>query len=198
MGSGRRRSVRIIALLLLIVIFTAAWIFVRRGNRNRGIVDAGTLLALTVTSSSFSDGDMIPPKFTCDGGDVSPQLTVSAPPAGARSLALIVDDPDAPAGSFVHWVAFNLPAGLRDLPEGASARLENMQGAVQGKNDFDRTGYGGPCPPGRKPHHYVFRVYALDSMLQLPEGATRSEVAGAVKGHVLAEGKLVGLYGPRQ
>lgn len=197
MGNGRRGAVRIIALILLVIVISVAWIIERRSNRNRDIVDAGTIAALTITSSSFSNGSVIPPKFTCDGGDVSPQLSVSAPPADARSFALIVEDPDAPAGSFVHWLAFNLPTTLRDLPEGSSARPETMQGAVQGKNDFDKTGYGGPCPPGSKPHHYVFRIYALDRILQLPEGATKSELAGAARGHVLAEGKLVGLYGPR-
>jgi len=198
MGDGRRGPVRIIALILLVIVISVAWIATRRSSRDRQIVAAGTIPALMITSSSFADDGTIPPKFTCDGGDVSPQLTVSAPPAGARSLALIVEDPDAPAGSFVHWVAFNLPATLRDLPEGASAQPNSMQGAIQGKNDFDKTGYGGPCPPGNKPHHYVFRVYALDRILQLPEGATIGEITGAARGHVLAEGKLVGLYGPRQ
>jgi Raf kinase inhibitor-like YbhB/YbcL family protein len=197
MGKARRGAVRIIALILLVIVISVAWIIGRRSNRNRDIVDAGTIAALTITSSSFPDGGVIPSKVTCDGGDVSPQLTVSAPPAGARSLALIVEDPDAPVGSFVHWLAFNLPTTLRDLPEGASAHSETMQGAVQGKNDFDKTGYGGPCPPGSKPHHYIFRIYALDRILQLPEGATKGELAGAARGHVVAEGKLVGLYGPR-
>lgn len=198
MGNGRRRAVRIIALILLAIVISFAWIIERRSNRNRDIVGARTIPALTITSSSFADGGTIPSKFTCDGGDVSPQLTVSAPPSSAKSLALIVEDPDAPAGSFVHWVAFNLPSTLRDLPEGASARPENMQGAMQGRNDFDKTGYGGPCPPGNTPHHYIFRIYALDSILQLPEGATKIDLARAARGHVLAEGKLVGLYGPRQ
>jgi Raf kinase inhibitor-like YbhB/YbcL family protein len=198
MGNRRRGAIRIIALILLVIVISAAWIIERRSSRNRDIVDAGTIAALTITSSSFSDGGVIPPKFTCDGGDVSPQLTVSAPPASARSFALIVEDPDAPVGSFVHWLAFNFPTTLRDLPEGASAHSETMQGAVQGKNDFDKVGYGGPCPPGKKPHHYIFRIYALDNILQLPDGATKSDLTGAARGHVLAEGKIVGLYGPRQ
>lgn len=194
MGNGRRWSLRILVLLLLVVIFSAAWVVVLKSRRGRDIVDAGTVPALVVTSASFADGGAIPRKFTCDGGDVSPQLTVSALPSGSKSLMWIVDDPDAPIGSFVHWVAFNLPTGLRELPEGASAQRDTLQGAVQGKNDFDKIGYGGPCPPGGKPHHYLFRIYALDTVLQLPEGSTRKEVALAAKGHVLAEGKLVGLY----
>jgi Raf kinase inhibitor-like YbhB/YbcL family protein len=185
---------RILVLLLMVVIFFIVWVMVWRSGRGKDIVDAGTVPALVVTSASFADGGMIPAKFTCDGGDVSPQLTVSAPPSGSRSLLWIMDDPDAPVGSFVHWVVFNLPTGLRDLPEGASAQPRTLQGAVQGRNDFDKIGYGGPCPPGEKPHHYLFRVYALDTLLQLPESSTRKDVSLAAKGHVLAEGKLVGLY----
>jgi Raf kinase inhibitor-like YbhB/YbcL family protein len=194
MGNGRRWGWRILVLLLLVVIFSAVLLMVWRSRRGKDIVDAGTVPALVVTSASFADGSVIPAKFTCDGGDVSPQLTISAPPDGSRSLLWIMDDPDVPMGSFVHWVAFNLPAGLRELPEGAAAQPETLQGAVQGKNDFDKIGYGGPCPPGGKPHHYLFRVYALDTLLQLSEGSTRKEVALAAKGHVLAEGKLMGLY----
>jgi len=194
MSKGQRLGWRILILLLLSVVFSAAWIVARRRDRGRDIVDAGSVPALTVSSSSFADGGVIPAKFTCDGGDVSPELTVSAPPAGSRSLVLIVDDPDAPLGSFVHWVAFNLPTGLRVLHEGVAMHPEDFEGAVQGRNDFDKIGYGGPCPPRGKAHHYLFRVYALDTSLQLPEGSTRREVAEAAKGHVLAEGKLVGLY----
>lgn len=194
MSSAGRLGTRMVLLLLLIVVFTAAWVILRRSEAHRDIVDAGAVPQLTVTSASFAEDGMIPAKHTCDGGDVSPQLSISAPPKSAKSLALIVDDPDAPAGSFVHWVAFNLPAGLRELPEGASAAPASLQGALQGRNDFDRNGYGGPCPPGSKAHHYFFRVYALDTFLQLPEGSTREEVAQAAKGHVVAEGRLVGLY----
>jgi len=198
MSNGKRVMLRILLLVALVVIFAAAWVILRRTGRDKDTVDAGSLPALTITSSSFADGGVIPAKFTCDGGDVSPQLSVSVPPDGTKSLALIVDDPDAPLGSFVHWVAFNLPAGLRDLSEGASARSEALQGGVQGKNDFDKTGYGGPCPPRGRPHRYLFRVYALDTSLNLSESATRHEVVQAAKGHMLAEGRLVGLYGRGQ
>ena len=119
MGNGRQLGLRIFLLLLLLVVFTAAWVILRKAEGHKDIVDAGTVPALTVTSSSFPDNGMIPSKFTCDGGDVSPQLSISTPPAGTKSLAWIVDDPDAPMGNFVHWVSFNLPPGLRDLPEGA-------------------------------------------------------------------------------
>lgn len=193
MGKGRQWIFGILLLLLLVVVIFAARLLYWRGNRGSDIVDAGTVPVLSVTSSSFADGGMIPPKFTCDGGDVSPQLSVSALPAATKSLTWIAYDTDSPV-VFVHWVAFNVPPTLRDLPEGASRQPENLRGAIQGKNDFDKTGYGGPCPPGRKPHHYVFYVYALDTFLQLPEGSTREEVAQAAKGHVVAEGKLMGLY----
>jgi Raf kinase inhibitor-like YbhB/YbcL family protein len=192
-GKGRRWVFGILLLLLLVVVVFSTWLLHWRGDHGKDIVDAGTVAVLTVTSSSFVDGGVMPPKYTCDGSDVSPQLSVSALPAATRSLAWIVYDTDSPV-DFVHWVAFNLPPGLRDLPEGASAQPGGLQDGVQGSNDFDKTGYGGPCPPGQKPHHYVFHAYALDTSLQLPEGATREKVAQAAKGHVLAEGKIVGLY----
>jgi Raf kinase inhibitor-like YbhB/YbcL family protein len=193
MSKGRRWGFGLLLLVLLIVAICAGWLVFWRSRNAKDIVDASTVPSLTVTSSSFVDGGMIPPKLTCDGGDVSPQLSVSTLPAGTRTLAWLVNDPDSPV-DFVHWIIFNLPAGLSDLPEGASAQPANLQGGVQGSNDFDKTGYGGPCPPGRKPHHYFFRAYALDTALQLHEGATRTDVAQAAKGHVLAEGKIVGLY----
>jgi len=193
MSEGRRWGFGLLLLVLLVVAVCAGWLVFWRSRNAKDIVDASRVPSLTVTSSSFVDGSRIPPKFTCDGGDVSPQLSVSAPPAGTKTLAWLVNDPDSPV-DFVHWVIFNLPAGLRDLPEGASALPASLQGAVQGSNDFDKTGYGGPCPPGRKPHHYFFRVYALDTSLQLGASATRTDVAQAAKSHVLAEGKIVGLY----
>ena len=193
MANARRWSVWGL-LLLLIAVFSAMWLVAKRNESRRDIVVAGSVPALTVTSSSFADGSLIPAKFTCDGGDTSPQLSFSAPPAGTKSLVLIVDDPDAPAGVFVHWVVFNIPPGLLALAEGGSAHAEMLQGAVQGSNDFDKIGYGGPCPPGGSSHHYSFRVYALDIRLGSPEGATKKDVVRAARGHVLAEGTLTGLY----
>lgn len=193
MANARRWSVWIL-LLLLIVVFWGMWLVARRNESRRDIVVAGSVPELTVTSSSFTDGSLIPAKFTCDGEDVSPQLSFSAPPAGTKSLALIADDPDAPAGVFVHWVVFNLPPGLLTLGEGASTHANLLQGAVQGSNDFDKVGYGGPCPPEGSSHHYSFRVYALDLRLGSPEGATKKDVVRAARVHVLAEGTLTGLY----
>jgi Raf kinase inhibitor-like YbhB/YbcL family protein len=149
---------------------------------------------LALTSSSFQGGGEIPKKFTCDGADASPELAWPAPPASTQSFSLIVVDPDAPLGSFVHWVLYNLPAGKRELPEALPKQGELPDGSLQGENDFDKTGYGGPCPPGKSPHHYVFTLYALDSRLNLPAGATRKQVENALQGHVLARGTLIGLY----
>lgn len=148
---------------------------------------------LTVSSASFSDGGSIPAKYTCDGSNISPELEWTSARATTQSILIFVDDPDAPF-AFVHWIAFNLPASLRELPEGASPHAALPPGTKEGENGFGSTGYGGPCPPGTKPHHYIFRVYALDTSLNLPEGANKSDLTAAIKGHVLAEGKLVGLY----
>ena len=149
---------------------------------------------LALTSSSFQGGGEIPKKFTCDGGDASPELVWSAPPVSTQSFALTVVDPDAPLGSFVHWLLYNLPAGKRELAEALPKQGELPDGSLQGENDFDKTGYGGPCPPGKSPHRYVFTLYALDSKLSLPAGATRKQVENAMQGHVLARGTLIGLY----
>jgi len=149
---------------------------------------------MNLTSTSFKDGSQIPAKFTCSGANISPQLAWSAPPAATASLALTVADPDAPRGTWVHWVLYNLPAGTRALPEGLPALGQLPDGALQGRNDFGEIGYGGPCPPPGSPHHYVFTLYALDAKLNLPEGATRAQVEAAMQGHVLASGRLVGLF----
>lgn len=150
-------------------------------------------MPLTITSSAFGDGDMIPRRYTCDGDDRSPPLTWSDVPDGAQSLALICDDPDAPMGTFVHWVLFNLPADVRHLPEGVAAQASIESGALQGKNDFGNVGYGGPCPPGGT-HRYLFKLYALDQTLDLQRGAKKSDLLKAMDGHVVAEAQLVGKY----
>jgi hypothetical protein len=147
---------------------------------------------MKLTSTSFQEGSRIPAKFTCNGAGISPQLTWSAPPAGTVSFALIVTDPDAPRGTFVHWVLYDLPAETRALPEGLPRQLAD--GGRQGRNDFGDLGYGGPCPPPGSPHHYIFTLYALDAKLNLPVGATRAQVEAALQGHILAQGELVGLY----
>jgi Raf kinase inhibitor-like YbhB/YbcL family protein len=148
---------------------------------------------LKVSSSAFDEGQPIPREYTGEGADRSPQLKWEAPPEQTRSLALLVEDPDAPGGTFTHWVLFNLPADTRELPEGASAAML-PQGAVQGTNDFDKTGYNGPKPPQGKAHRYFFKLFALDTRLDLDSKAQRGEVAAAMRGHVLATGAIMGTY----
>lgn len=155
----------------------------------------GKAMALELKSAAFNAGGNIPKKFTCDGPDVSPQLNWDEPPANTQSLALVMDDPDAPAGTWVHWVLFNLPAATRELAEGVPKDQQLPSGALQGLNDFRRVGYGGPCPPAGKPHRYFFKLYALDGRVGLKAGATKKELEGAMQGHILAQGELMGRYG---
>jgi Raf kinase inhibitor-like YbhB/YbcL family protein len=150
-----------------------------------------TVESLTVTSRSFGAGAAIPIDRTCDGADRSPDLTWSEPPAATRAFAILVDDPDAPSGDFTHWVAFNLPADARSVPEGVD--LSGARG-VAGSNDFGRVGYSGPCPPRGELHRYRFRVIALDARVDAPPGASRDAVSRAMNGHVVAEGILSGTY----
>jgi len=149
---------------------------------------------LTLVSPSFEPGGDIPKKFTCDSDDESPEIAWSGAPGGTETFALVVDDPDAPGRTFTHWVVFNIPGTLAGLEEGMSAFDIIKAGASQGKNDFGQVGYGGPCPPPGKPHHYHFHLYALDSVLDLPSGVSKGAVLAAMKGHVLDDAEIVGLY----
>jgi Raf kinase inhibitor-like YbhB/YbcL family protein len=162
------------------------------GCRSSASIAEGKPL-LTLTSSSFQNGKM-PKHFTCDEADLSPELAWGAPPAGTRSFALTVVDLDSLFGSFTHWILYGLPADARELPEGVPKQEQLPDGSKQGRNDFDRTGYRGPCPPGKPGHRYVFTLYALDSKLDLPAGATRKQVEEAMNGHVLAHGEVIGRY----
>ena len=150
---------------------------------------------LSVSSPSFSNGGAIPKKFTCDGPDVSPQLSWTDPPAETKSSALLVDDPDAPVGNWNHWVAWNLPPTLRALPEGLSKDGHLSDGTQQGLNDFRKAGYNGPCPPPGKPHRYYFKLFALDTKLNLKPTASKKELEAAMKGHILAPAEWMGRYG---
>ncbi len=151
-------------------------------------------MALVVSSSAFQEGSEIPTKYTCEGQDVSPALTWSEPSAGAQSFTLIMDDPDAPVGVFTHWVLFNLPVDSRGLPEAMPAQAQLPDGSLQGKNDFGKIGYGGPCPPPGRAHRYQFTLYALDKPLDLKAGASKKQVIDAMQGHILAWGRLTGTY----
>ncbi|MDR3402165.1 MAG: YbhB/YbcL family Raf kinase inhibitor-like protein [Chthoniobacter sp.] len=137
---------------------------------------------------------MIPAKYTCEGANVSPPLSWTGLPAGTKSLALICDDPDAPAGTWVHWVLYHLPATTNSLDEKLPPAAALLDGARQGVNDFGKTGYGGPCPPPGKPHRYFFKLYALDIDLALRPGATKQALVQAMEHHVLADGLLMGKY----
>lgn len=148
---------------------------------------------MQLTSPAFADGGLIPRRYTCDGDDASPPLAWSGVPATTVSLALIADDPDAPRGTWVHWVLYNLPATTTSLPEALPTDERLPNGALQGRNDFRRTGYGGPCPPSGT-HRYFFKLYALDTVLSLEPGATKQQLLQAMEGHVLAEAQLMGRY----
>jgi Raf kinase inhibitor-like YbhB/YbcL family protein len=143
---------------------------------------------MKITSSAFQQGGSIPSKFTCDGSDASPALRVEQIPGDAKTLVLIVDDPDAPSGLFTHWIGWNIDPKTAEIAEGNAP-----SGAVQGQNDFGKSGYGGPCPPSGT-HRYFFKIFALDLQLDLPAGAKRSQLDAAMKGHVLAQGELMGRY----
>jgi Raf kinase inhibitor-like YbhB/YbcL family protein len=149
---------------------------------------------LEIKSPAFTDGATIPVQFTCSGANISPALTWSRPPAGTKSLALIVDDPDAPAGTWVHWVVYNLPTSSRGLPQGVPQAESIADGGEQGLNDFPHTGYSGPCPPPGKPHRYFFRLYALDTLLNVGSAARRKDVDSAMRGHILAQGEWMGRF----
>jgi len=149
---------------------------------------------LDLNSAAFESDAMIPKDYTVDGKNISPAINWSEGPERTKSFALICEDPDAPKKTWVHWVAYNLPGELRVLPEGISPASTLPDGALEGKNDFGKIGYGGPAPPPGKPHRYVFHVYALDKPLNLPAGATKDELLLAMKGHILAEGQIIGKY----
>ena len=149
---------------------------------------------LTVTSPAFRPGGPIPRHFTGDGMDVSPPLAWAGVPPEAKSLAVVCEDPDAPRGTWVHWLLYDLPRGTRALPEAVPADPDLDDGSHQGTNDFGYVGYGGPAPPRGAAHRYVFTVYALDAELGLPAGAKKAEVLAAMAGHVLAEGAVEGTY----
>ena len=155
-----------------------------------------TTMTITLTSPAFREGETIPKTYTADGDNVSPPLEWGDPPAGTAGFALIADDPDAPRGTWVHWVLFDLPPGERRLDQGVPPGESLPDGARQGKNDFRKVGYGGPSPPPGKPHRYFFKLYALDTRLDgLQPGATRQQLLDAMQGHILAQGQLMCTYG---
>jgi Raf kinase inhibitor-like YbhB/YbcL family protein len=148
---------------------------------------------MEIKSSAFGSGEMIASKYTCDGADFSPPLEWSGSPAGTKSFALICDDPDAPMGTWVHWVIYDIPSTATMLAEGITREKDLPGGGTQGVNDFRKIGYGGPCPPGGT-HRYFFKLYALDTMLGLKTGITKDQLLKAMRGHILAEAQIMGTY----
>ncbi len=150
-------------------------------------------IAMKLMSPAFEEGGMIPAKFTCDGEDFSPALSWEGVPAGTQSFALIADDPDAPMGTWVHWVMYNIPDTTRHLDEAVPVVEKLPDGSLQGINDFRKIGYGGPCPPSGV-HRYYFKLYALDAKLKLPAGSTKAELLRAMAGHILGKAEFMGKY----
>ena len=166
-----------------------------KDDKVANVTEVNTMQNISVSSEAFGNGEMIPAEYTDDGKDVSPALSWSGIPQGTKSITLIMDDPDAPRGTFVHWLIYNIPADKGGLQKAIPVKNTLDDGSGQGKTDCGENGYCGPSPPPGKPHRYYFRVYALDTKLDLPPGASRSEVEKAMKGHILAKGELMGKYG---
>jgi Raf kinase inhibitor-like YbhB/YbcL family protein len=156
--------------------------------------DSTRPIQMLLVSSAFSEGGMVPVKYTCDGKNISPPLKWTNVPPGTTSFALIADDPDAPSGTWVHWVLYDLPASVTELPEDLVKGQYIPNSAKQGLNDFKHLGYGGPCPPPGNPHRYFFKLYALDTRLELKPGATKQSLEQAMAKHILAQGQLMGMY----
>jgi len=177
--------------VLTLVVFGAAC---SGGDKEPDSGEGVEGMGIRLTSTAFEDGEFIPTKYTCDGEDVSPPLQWQNIPEGTRSIAIICDDPDAPMGTWVHWVLFDIPADAGGLEEGVPGMANPPKGGTHGANDFRRLGYGGPCPPPGGPHRYFFKIYALDAKLEFKPAVTKADVVKAMKGHVLGEGRLMGKY----
>lgn len=187
----RGRTVFSVLIAAAILPFVLSW---PAGNDNAG-ADTRSKggKSMLIKSSVFKQKGMIPSKYTCDGSNVSPPLEWGNAPEGTKSYALICEDPDAPSGTFTHWVAYDIPADADGLPEKVTADGNILDGMGQGKNSFNQIGYGGPCPPGGT-HRYYFKLYALDSNLNLKPGVTKEVLLKAMEGHILAQGELMGRY----
>lgn len=178
---------KIIIILLTLGIIIWGLVFLGFSKNNlKNLINKNNMI---IISPSFKNNDNIPKKFTCDGGDINPELHIENVPEEAQSLALIVDDPDAPGGTFTHWIVWNIS------PRTSIIKEESVPpGAVEGMTDFGRSGYGGPCPPPGKPHRYYFKIYALNSLIDLPPGATREKLEKKMEGRILAKAEIVGIY----
>lgn len=149
---------------------------------------------MELVSNDFNQNEMIPQEFTCEGENISPELKFLKVSDRAKTFVLIMDDPDAPTGTFVHWVVYNMPANKLEIEKNFPKKEKLTDGTLQGKNDFGEIGYGGPCPPPGNAHRYYFKLYGVDRFLDLEAGATKAEVEEAMKGNIVDEGELIGLY----
>jgi Raf kinase inhibitor-like YbhB/YbcL family protein len=193
-------SKTLIALFMIDLLFAVGWSFaLSHGAAGRQPATQDTLKqsadTLQLSSSSFEADAAIPAKFTCDGDDVSPALLWNDPPPATKSLALVVDDPDAPNGTVVHWLIYDIPADSHGLQEGVPRDKKLRDGTLQGRNSHGKIGYSGPCPPHGSVHHYFFKLYALDDVTNLKPKATEPELEQAMKGHILGKAQLIGRFG---
>ena len=178
--------------LLFTVALFGCWVAASCADNSKTAKEPA--MNIQITSAAFSEGQPIPQKYTCQGSDISPPLQWANTPANTKSFALIADDPDAPMGTWVHWVLYDLPATATELAENTPKSPQLSGGAKQGLNSGLRLGYSGPCPPPGKPHRYFFKLYALDTLLDLKPSSTKKDLLKAMEGHVLAEGQLMGTY----
>jgi len=184
---------RVFLIIALLVLFSGC--ISDQPEQEIQIEEESIMEQISISPDAFKAGSSLPIEYTCDGEDRSPALSWNTVPAGTQSIALIVDDPDAPGKTWVHWVIYNIPANTTVLPLGVPKNKTLDDGSLQGKNDFGRIGYNGPCPPPGKAHRYFFKVYALDTTLSLKSGATKSQLETAMSGHILAQGEMIGKYG---
>jgi Raf kinase inhibitor-like YbhB/YbcL family protein len=192
--SAKPRCIAFVLALLAALVLAVALSGTRRVSASE---EKSNMTTFKLTSPSFKNNDPIPTKYTCDGQDSSPPLHWEGAPEGTKRFALIVDDPDAPVGTFTHWLLYGVPANKTELPENVSHtdRVAALDDAKQGMNDYGKIGYGGPCPPhGHGVHHYRFKLFALDAELQVPPRETCLKLNDAMKGHILAQTELVGIY----
>jgi Raf kinase inhibitor-like YbhB/YbcL family protein len=188
---GEMNKFQVFTMLFLLLVVSGCTAVEKKENME----EVETMQNIMISTEAFREGDTIPPEYTCDGKDISPMLSWNGVPSNAKSIALIMDDPDAPGGTFVHWVFYNIPANVQNLSKGMPGNETLADGSLQGMTDFGRTGYGGPCPPPGKPHRYYFKIFALDTKLDLSSKAKKTDVERAMEGHVLARGELMGKYG---
>jgi Raf kinase inhibitor-like YbhB/YbcL family protein len=199
-GGSKLRSMKIVvAAAVVALLLTGIACVQQSAGTSQGQVNDDmekmTYSRLDVTSPAFKDNQRIPVKYTADGDDMSPPLKWADRPEGVTEYALIVEDPDAPGGTFTHWVIYGIPGSYDHLDDGVPQVEELDNGAMQGPNSMGKIGYMGPSPPKGKPHRYIFTLYALDAKLDLPAGITKEELRNAMQGHIISEGKVTGIYG---